>query len=175
MHLQCCLHFYNGKIWVFLLEPSYFRITTQKWKRNEGPVWHLLSVRDSFLWQRLLEITCKPVVIKKGVLVLSAMETPVWMKFMHKTTASFQAENTFFCCGVQIRHSTYSTVENYSTVQRTRVLPPHPQHQRDEDILEKVQCRPTVTMKRLGHLSCEKKWRELGLLNLKKRRLREII
>jgi len=47
-----------------------------------------------------------------------------------------------------------------------------PQHRKDMDLLEWVQRRATKTMRVMEHLSYEERLRELGSLNLKKRRLR---
>jgi len=48
-----------------------------------------------------------------------------------------------------------------------------PQFKKDEELLERVQQSATRMMKELGHLSYGERLRELGLLSLKKRRLRE--
>lgn len=50
-----------------------------------------------------------------------------------------------------------------------------PQYQRDMDIMERVQQRATKMMKGLEHLTYEERLRELGLLSLVKRRLKEIL
>jgi len=47
-----------------------------------------------------------------------------------------------------------------------------PQFKKDEELLERVQWRATRMMRGLEHLSCEKRLRELGLLSLKKRKLK---
>ncbi|KAK4830735.1 hypothetical protein QYF61_013185 [Mycteria americana] len=49
-----------------------------------------------------------------------------------------------------------------------------PQYKRDMDILDRVQQRTVKMIKRLEHLSYEKRLRELGLLSLEKRTLRGI-
>ncbi|KFQ73276.1 hypothetical protein N335_13379, partial [Phaethon lepturus] len=46
-----------------------------------------------------------------------------------------------------------------------------PQHRRDMDLLEQVQKTATKMIRGLEHLSCEDRLRDLGLLNLEKRRL----
>jgi len=48
-----------------------------------------------------------------------------------------------------------------------------PQHRKDMDLLEWVQRRTTNVIRRLQHLSCEERPRELGLFSLEQRRLRE--
>ena len=46
-----------------------------------------------------------------------------------------------------------------------------PQHKKDMDLLDQVQRRPMIMIRRLEHLSYEDRLRELGLFSLKTRRL----
>ena len=48
-----------------------------------------------------------------------------------------------------------------------------PQNNKDMDLLEQVHRRTTNVIRRLEHLSCEDRLRELGFFSLEKRRLRE--
>jgi len=47
-----------------------------------------------------------------------------------------------------------------------------PQFKKNEELLERVHRRAMRMMRRLEHLSCEERLRDLGLFSLKKRKLR---